>query len=284
MQEYTCQEIKQEMDVLQQTFAIVRIVDPSVCRIVGFSGSGTDMHLVPCDICYDVWNYSSQCINCTSARALRHEETLSKCETCQDQVFNISVKPILVDEKPYVLEVVQPFSYTQAQLQSDTPKLVRFVSDLNQRILLDQDTNAYNEDYLEEHLPHIFEAAKTLPHYNASLIRILDFSDIREKYGQISVTGVACFLYDLLCTTFQTGETAPLLVRKSEDSFFVAEKDLSYEVFVSRIQKLVREIPTQHLVFQNEILPFEIKAGCVDLSSETFTSAKELFAALEKQL
>ena len=56
------------------------------------------------------------------------------------------------------------------------------------------------------------------------------------------------------------------------------------KVFVSRIQKLVREIPTQHLVFQNEILPFEIKAGCVDLSSETFTSAKELFAALEKQL
>lgn len=174
-------------------------------------------------------------------------------------MFNISAKPILVDEKPYVLEVVQPFSYTQEQLQSDTPKLLRFVSDLNQRILLDQDTNA-------------------------SLIRILDFSDIREKYGQISVTGVACFLYDLLCTTFQTGETAPLLVRKSEDSFFVAEKDLSYDVFVSRIQKLVREIPTQYLVFQNEILPFEIKAGCVDLSSETFTSAKELFAALEKQL
>lgn len=284
MQEYTCQEIKQEMDILKQTFAIVRIVDPSVCRIMGFSGSGDDLHLVPCDICYDVWNYSSQCINCTSARALRNEETMSKCETCEDQVFNISAKPILVDEKPYVLEVVQPFSYTQEQLQSDTPKLLRFVSDLNQRILLDEDTNAYNEYYLEEHLPHIFEEAKTLSHYNAALIRILDLSDIRARYGQISVTGVACFLYDLLSTAFKNDETAPLLVRKSEDSFFIAEKVLSCEDFVSRIRKLVREVPTQHLVFQNELLPFEIEAGCADLSTETYVSSEELFSTLKRRL
>ncbi len=284
MKEYTCEEIKKEMEVLQQTFAVVRIVDPSVCRIMEFSGSGETLQLTPCDICYEVWNYSSQCTNCTSARALRRSETMSKCETCQNKIFNISAKPITVDGKPLVLEVVQPFSYTPTQLHSDTQKIIQFVSDLNQRILIDSETGAYNQEYLIEHLPNIFEKAKTLPHYNTALIRILNLSDIRAQYGQISVTGVVCFLYDLLLTTFASAEAAPLLVRKSEDSFFIAEKGLSYDAFVSRIEKLIREIPTQHLVFQNQLLPFEIEVGCADLSSESYSSADELFETLQKRL
>lgn len=180
--------------------------------------------------------------------------------------------------------MVQPFSYTPTQLHSDTQKIVQFVSDLNQRILIDSETGAYNQEYLIEHLPNIFEKAKTLPHYNTALIRILNLSDIRAQYGQISVTGVVCFLYDLLLTTFASAEAAPLLVRKSEDSFFIAEKGLSYDAFVSRIEKLVLEIPAQHLVFQNQLLPFEIEVGCADLSSESYSSADELFETLQKRL
>ncbi len=284
MKEYTCEEIKKEMEVLKQTFAIVRIVDPSVCCIMEFSGSGETLRLTPCDTCYNVWNYSSQCTNCTSARALRHRETMSKCETCNDEIFNISAKPIMVDGKPLVLEVVQPFSYTPTQLHSDTQKIAQFVSDLNQRILIDSETGAYNQEYLMEHLPNIFEEAKTLPHYNTALIRILNLSDIRARYGQISVTGVVCFLHDLLLSTFASSETEPLLVRKSEDSFFIAEKEFSYDAFISRIKKLVLEIPAQHLVFQNQLLPFEIEAGCADLSSESYSSANELFETLQKRL
>ena len=147
MKEYTCEEIKKEMEVLKRTFAIVRIVDPSVCRFMEFSDSGETLQLTPCDICYDVWNYSSQCTNCTSARALRRSETMSKCETFQNKIFNISAKPITVDGKP------------------------------------------------------------------------------------------------LIC-----------------------------------------EIPTQHLVFQNQLLPFEIEVGCADLSNESYSSADELFETLQKRL
>lgn len=284
MNEYTCEELQKEVKLLQHTFEIVRIVDPVICRILTFQEINGRLCLVPDGICYDVWNIPYQCINCTSARALKENATQSKCEVTDNCLFQITSRPLLADGRKVVLEVVQPVAYHEKAARIDEQKLICTVRELNHKLLLDAETDAYTKKYLSEHLPNIFEEAKEHDNYNAVLVRILHIPEISEEYGPTAVSGVICRLYDMLKNLFTTETVEPLLIRYSEDTFFVTENGLSFEDFSSKIASLVEEMSKQHILYQNKLLPFEITAGCAGITKEELFTKEALFSALEERI
>ena len=284
MNEYTCEELEKEVNLLKQTFEIVRIVDPVICRILTFQKMNDKLCLVPDDTCYGVWNIPHQCINCTSARALKEKDTQSKCEVTDNRLFQITSRPLLVDKRNVVLEVVQPVTYLKKAPRIDEQKLISTVRELNHELLLDDETDAYTREYLSEHLPNIFEEAKEHDNYNAALVRILHVPEISEEYGPTAVSGIICRLYDMLKNLFTTETVVPLLIRYSKDTFFVTENGLTFEDFCARIASLIEEMSKQHILYQNKLLPFEITAGCAGITKEKLFAEEDLLSTLEERM
>lgn len=88
-----------------------------------------------------------------------------------------------VDSAPPSLEIVKHFSYTYNRYSStERKKLVSTkIKTFNSQILLDKETDAYNRDYLAEHIPNLFYNAKKTHQTNTALIHIRHLYDITYR-------------------------------------------------------------------------------------------------------
>ena len=285
---YTKDEIINEMNILARSFDIVRLVSPCKCHIIrNASDSDSSDTSSTTSNCYDVWNVPYQCVNCTSARALLTSQTQSKLDTVDNDVFQITSRPVLVDGIPLVLEIVRHFSYTYNRYSSFSAKqkLINIIKTLNSQLLLDKETQAYNRDYLAEHLPNLLYTAKKTHQSNTALIHIQHLYDITQSEGSMAASGIICSLYSLLKQLFSDETDIGLIfVRYSPDTFFVLESKLDYKNFCRRIESLPDKAMPKHLLFNNKRLPFDINIACADLGNENINTESELFDILKTRL
>lgn len=283
---YTKEEIIDEMHILARSFDIVRLVNPYKCHIIKTANDSSDDALKDTN-CYDVWNVPFQCVNCTSARALLTGQTQSKLDTVDNDVFQITSRPIIVEGTPLVLEIVRHFSYTYNRYSSYSAKqkLINIIQSLNSQLLLDKETQAYNQDYLAEHLPNLIYTAKKTHQSNTALIHILHLYDVTQTEGSMAASGIICSLYSLLKQLFVDEKDNELIfVRYSPDTFFVLERNIDYKSFCRRIESLPDKTTPRHLLFNNKRLPFNISVACADLGNEDINTKTELFDVLKKRL
>lgn len=283
--EYTSDEIADEMRVLSRSFDTVRLVNPCECRIVENSDNNSDNNITVS--CFDVWNVPYQCVNCTSARAMLTKRTQSKLETTGDDIYQVTSRPVIVDKSPLVLEIVKHFSYTYNRYnsQSERTRLINSIKNLNSHLLLDKETNAYNRDYLSEHLPNLFYKAKQTNQTNAALIHIQNLYDITKKEGSMAASGIICSLYSMLRQLFcDETDVGLLFVRYNPDTFFVLENNLDYDSFIKRMEQLPLQVAPEHLLFNNKRLPFSISMAFADIGHEDIDNEQDLFSILKERI
>lgn len=283
---YTKEEISHEMNILSRSFDIVRLVNPFECCIIQNTDSTSDNQTLT-DNCFDVWNVPYQCKNCTSARAMITRQTQSKLDAVDNNIFQVTSRPVIVDGKPLVLEIVRLFSYTYNRYSSFAAKnkLISTIKALNSQLLLDKETNAYNRDYLAEHLPNLIYEAKKTHQSNTALINIQHLYDVTKSEGSMAASGIICSLYSLLNQLFYDDTDIGLIfVRYSPDTFFVLENNLDYRSFCERIESLPKKAAPKHILFNNKRLPFDVKIACADLGNENINTENELFDILKKRL
>ena len=284
MDEYTCNEIQKEISVLKKSFAIVRLVDPVKCKITGITTDALGHSTMEIkDTCYEVWQYSSQCTNCTSARALRKKTLQTKCELCGGKPFSITARPVIVDHVPLVLEIVQPFSFTNNENDAPIPGFADLIRTINQKVLLDDETHAFSLEYLNEHLPNIFSEAAT-QNIHTALVRLISYDTILDQFGPVAASGAIFQLYDLLRTMLTISDEPPVLVRVNKNTFFIIDKTLSWDDFTGFMESLKTQETPPHLLFQSKRLPFQIKIAYSGITKEHLKENRSLFRQLEAQL
>ena len=283
---YTKNEISQEMDILSRSFDSVRLVNPFECCVTQIEDNKTDGTSLT-NKCYDVWNAPYQCQNCTSARALITKQTQSKLDVVDNNIYQVTSRPVIVDGKALVLEIVKLFSYTYNRYNSSNSrkKLISAINAFNSQLLQDKETNSYNRDYLSEHLPNLICEAKKTHRSNTALINLRHLYDITQSEGSMAASGIICSLYSLLNQIFHDETDIDLLfVRYSPDTFFVLENKLDYKNFCERIELLPKKAAPEHILFNDKRLPFDIKTACADLGNENINTENELFDILKKRI
>ena len=283
---YTKNEISHEMDILSRSFDSVRLVNPFECSVF-FNAENKTNSTAATNKCFDVWNAPYQCHNCTSARALITKQTQSKLDVVDNNIYQVTSRPVIVDGKALVLEIVQLFSYTYNRYNSSNSrkKLVSAIKAFNSQLLQDRETNSYNRDYLSEHLPNLICEAKKTHRSNTALINIRHLYDITQAEGSMAASGIICSLYSLLNQIFRDETDIELLfVRYSPDTFFVLENNLDYKSFCERIELLPKKAAPKHILFNNKRLPFDITTACTDLGNENINTENELFDILKKRI
>lgn len=284
--EYTIEELKKEMELLSPLYDVVRLVNPFKCEIIDINNNC----LTPSDAqtsCYDTWKCNFQCINCTSARALLTGNIQSKLDVSEDTVYHVTSRPVKVNNSLLVLENVQHFSYTYRQLEAGNANnnLISLVRNTNRKLLLDEETGAYNRSYLSEHLPYeLFKAEKNCQS-NAAFIQINNLADTIAEYGDIASNGIVCCLYNLITRAFKDiADSELMLVRYDKDLFFILDTNLKYTDFEKRINDLIAATIPEHILFRSNKIPFEISTACINLADEDINTEDELINSLKSQL
>ena len=169
--EYTYAELKNEMSVLENTFSIVRLVDPIICRVVHVTLQNDKLIFSPTSPCYQVWNRSQQCANCISARTLRSGQACTKFECIENQVFQIICRYILLENTKLILEMGTDITAFVLDSRKTKEEIQEGIRDLNHKMVTDPVTQAYRPHYIEEHLLHTAMNTGNNP-YSLSLIHI----------------------------------------------------------------------------------------------------------------
>lgn len=284
--EYTLEELKKEMELLSPLYDVVRLVNPFKCEIIDIN----DTCLTPSDTpisCYDSWKCIFQYINCTSARTLLTGNIQSKLDVSDDTVYHVTSRPIRVNNSLLVLETVQHFSYTYRQLETGNTNnaLISLIQNANRKLLLDEETGAYNRSYLSEHLPYELYKAEMNHQSNAAFVKITNLADTITEYGDIASNGIVCCLYNLITHTFKDISDGELmLVRYDKDLFFILDTNLKYTDFENRINNLIAAAIPEHILFKSNKIPFEISTACINLADENINTQDELINTLNNRL
>lgn len=282
MKKYTYREILDKMVVLQEFFMIVRLVSPLTCAIAEIKEQDGQFHIEYTNDCFQVWNTCRQCANCTSARALQNNVSYSKCEVLEDTIYHINSFPMEIEGTTLALELVQPVYPDTANDQSSDlcHSMMSEITDINQNILTDNETHAYNRFYLLEHLPFILSKAQKTQLGSACMIQIRQFREIDSSYGKMAGLGLICTLHNILRQAFSI-LTDTYLIRYSEDTFVVLNTSLPYTEFTKTVARIKENYVPPHILFQNGQIPFDLRLTCADLCNKAITGEDSLIEQLQ---
>ncbi len=101
----THQQLEQRMSALENIFEVVRLVNPMLECEIYLDENGEVVEST--NHCFEVWGKDGRCKNCTSLKAYQAHSTFSKFEYIGSDVFFVISQYLMVDGRPYVLEMVR---------------------------------------------------------------------------------------------------------------------------------------------------------------------------------
>ena len=139
--------------------------------------------------CYQVWNMSSPCVNCTSARAINENKHTIKLSFLDGQIFLIHSIPVTIKERTYSIEMIQDVSDSfllQRNNAQNADEVMSLISLFNERIMQDPSTNLFNKQYLLESLPVMIKCAEQEQQPLSLAVLDIDyFKQVNDQYGHM---------------------------------------------------------------------------------------------------
>lgn len=259
---YSYSELQSEMSVLENTFDIVRLVDPFICRTIKISGTDGAMALVPDKSCYSVWEKSQQCVNCISARAMKSKSACTKFEYMQEHIYQIFCRYILLEERELILELVTDITDSLLNGEEAPGEIENEFLFLNNKMVTDPVTRAYHPHYIDEHLINAAaHSGRNAEAFHLALININNLADIHGKLGELACKGVLCAVADAVREMLSDTGEGSFLARFDETTFFLATGCISHEELQNRLLQLVRQASCLPILFHGKPVPPRLSAG-----------------------
>ena len=188
---YTIPEIQITMTYLEPLFDIVRIVDSDKLIVLSITPEGrlqpTEHH------CYEVWNRSERCENCTSQQACLANGQINKYECVENNVFYVVSKSITLVEpsgqkRLVALEIVSHINdHFAVEEISSGNKILNTIQETNRKIYEDPLTHVFNRRYLDDRV-FFYDGHQNMNARDVAFILsdIRDFKKINDTYGHLA--------------------------------------------------------------------------------------------------
>lgn len=142
----------------------------------------------PCRKCYELWNRSKPCPNCSSERAVQQKKQIMKMEYLGDKSILILSTPWEQDGKEYVLElgrdVTNSFSVYDATSE-DSSELRELISSYSELAAHDNFTGLYSKGHANNLLQEMFAVQKEQLKLTLALIDIDHFKSVNDRFGHL---------------------------------------------------------------------------------------------------
>ncbi len=211
-----------------------------------------------CRKCYELWNRSKPCPNCSSERAVQQQKQIMKMEYLGDKSILVLSTPWEKDGKGYVLElgrdVTNSFSVYDATSE-DSSELRELISSYSELAARDSFTGLYSKGHANNLLREMFAVQKEHLQLTLALIDIDHFKNVNDRFGHLC--GDEVILYVVGKINALNEQCSGWAARIGGDEFLLAcpFSDSEY------VEKLCRQMT-------EEIAGHSFRKGCSEYSIE----------------
>ena len=198
LKNYSKQEIQSEIQILKNTFPIVRLINPFLNKKLNFSDTKKATNHIENSCCYDFLKRKSRCSNCISALSIQEQKSYSKFEFIENSWWFCLARFVIVEGEDYALEILYQLKDHQTDTllkESVDPKRIE---ELNRLVMLDELTGIYNRRYFNKKTAEIFKNNPTHQELAIALIDIDRLKNINDSFGHRFGDIAICTIADLL--------------------------------------------------------------------------------------
>lgn len=237
-EKYTCYEIRREIESLQNTFEIVRVVDP-VQRAV-YENEKREKAGCEKIFCYEIWGKGKPCENCTAARALLSRGKCVKVEFIRKKAYLVIARYLELEGRELVLELVTKLEFQE--IRGGKSPLYDEVYNLHHNIYRDELTGVYNRRFLNERLPLLLKQAEYQKgQIGLALVDIDYFKEMNDTYGHLAgdegLRAAVQAMEDGIKPEYDD-----FVARLGGDEFIIVYHGISPEIFAQKLEELVERI------------------------------------------
>lgn len=276
---YTQSEIEHEINLLKNTFDIVRLVNPVMGSVIRYDARG---NLVSSGcFCFETWNKNQRCKNCISAVAFSNHCKQTKLESIGNKLYNVIARYIVVDGLELVLEAVSSFDadYASKILSGDGHS--KELINLYKQVSIDDLTGLYNRRYFRENLPPlILKAESSSAQLGVLFVDIDNFKKINDEAGHVAgdcvLTSIASSLHMII-----SENPNDFVARFGGDKFVAVIENANAQKLESVSQKILRTVNRTAISDYPFIKASVSIGGAVTGEAENY---EQLLSAVDKRL
>ena len=218
---------------LHSVFDLVRLVDPERAKVLTLHPDGT-LEEQP-GRCHMVWNKTSRCENCISAKVFTSKKTLNKIEFNGEDAYFVLSRYVENNGRGCVLEMVSKLSDGRWLDMGGRRMLLDRSEDFDNSAFIDPLTGAYSRRYFEKFL------ADSEQINGVVVIDVDRFKAVNDSYGHLvgdkALESISAAVQACL-------RESDILVRYGGDEFLLVMPQLRPEglpLVMDRIQEAVRQ-------------------------------------------
>ncbi len=220
----TREEITEEIRQLRKVFSSVRLIAAGDIQ--------NDHGRRPC---YAHWKRDRPCENCVGRCALEDRARKSKLEYLGKNLYEVSARFLLVDGKPYVLELSRKMDRGILLDPEGSERLINSITEEREKIYRDPLTGAYNRRYYDE---NYHGRSMTAGVAMLGLDDIKLSNDVYGCYAGDSVTETAANVIR------RSLEEKDRLIRYDSDELLLLLPDVGQERFNQKLEQIRLQLRT----------------------------------------
>lgn len=259
MDSITLKNLDKYLTFFHRMYDAVRIVDPVAKCVLsehGINSQNTD------EVCYQYWSDNKICNNCISIRAHIDNKCYMKLEKSDNAIMMVTALPIDNSLKSEVLELLKNATDTMmigAGTYSDGHLMYDYIKELNEQVVKDKLTGAYNRRYIDERLPA--DIVKSLVENKPLSVIFIDVDNLKEindTYGHNYGDKIIMNIADILLKNIRT-ET-DWVARYGGDEFFICLSNTQPHT-AKMIAERMRTIIQDFRISQNNDIKTTVSIG-----------------------
>lgn len=278
MEPFRVKDLEDYLAGLSRIFDSVRIVDPVLNKVVRVEGNE---EVIEESSCYDFWDKNTQCKNCISRDAAREKETFSKVECTNDEMFLVMSTPIIFEDSEYVVEMIKNMfliDEVYGQNSDELWEITEVISNLNEKLIRDELTGAYNRRYINRKLPEDIDyALKNQEKLSIIMLDVDCFKEINDIYGHM----VGDLALKNLANTIKSNirKNYDWLARFGGDEFILVLKNSDDKVCNKVIKNIQDSLKEKSIMYNGNKIDVTISLGGYILNNKKKGIAEVLSAA-----
>ncbi|BCZ45987.1 hypothetical protein psyc5s11_20540 [Clostridium gelidum] len=277
------EKAKEKLSLLDNMYDVIRIIDPINKNIINISNDEITKHK---EKCYDMINKGEICDNCISMRVDIEKDTFVKLEYISNKIMLIVATPINIRGEMYVVEIIKDISSQNNKIASINynfdEKFKTIIENMNEKIITDDLTGAYNRNYIEGRLPVDINNS-IINEYLLSviMIEIHDFENVNEEYGYKIGVEILKDLSELVNQLVL--QNSYWIGRYSNNKFIVVLNNIDRKEsdnILADIRDLLEDISFE---FDDKIIKLKVSFG-IYCSKNEIVHIKNILKELEKSI
>ncbi|HEX9027338.1 MAG TPA: diguanylate cyclase [Clostridium sp.] len=175
---------KKKLSLMENMYDIIRVINPINKNILSTKNNYIKKLSGKC---YENFNKGTLCSNCISMKSYIEKDTFIKMEYFDNKVMLIVATPVTINDETYVVEIIKDISSQNNKMSNINylNDINLMIDNINEKIIRDDLTGAYNRTYIEQTLPfNVKDSVVNKYLLSIIMIEIDNFKNLKYEYGQ----------------------------------------------------------------------------------------------------